>query len=268
MPIVFSAIVPHSPLLIDRIGKTNRRKMVKTLRAYREIERLLYVSKPATLVVISPHADAVSSAFTISVSEKISADFELFGDFHPPQTWMSDLHLAQMLRAADEPRHRTAPVALVDQPRADYGVGVPATLLTPHLPALRILPLHTALLAPEQHWRYGQHIGDVLRSTTQRIALVASADLSQPPPHQSKRRAPRGAAFDRQLLELLRKNDAAGVVKMDPKLVGEAACCGFLPIVTVLGAMDGSSYAPVVLSYEGPFGVGLLTAYFDVSAGR
>lgn len=263
MPLVFSAIVPHSPLLMDRIGKTNRRKLAKTLRAYREIERLLYAAKPATLVVISPHAAQASSTLTVGVADTYAADFELFGDFHPPQTWVTDISLAHRLHVADAPRDRDLPITFVHQPRVDYGVAVPLTLLTPHLPKVLTVTVHTALLSPEQHWQYGQHIGDVLRAAPERVAVIASADLSQSLPNQSGKRTGRGAAFDRQLLELLRKNDAAGVVKIDPRLVSAASCCGFLPLVTLLGALDGCRSTPTVLSYEGPFGVGMLTAYFD-----
>jgi hypothetical protein len=38
------------------------------------------------------------------------------------------------------------------------------------------------------------------------------------------------------------------------------------PVVILLGALNGLKVKPKILSYEGPFGVGYLVAYFEVSS--
>ncbi|MDO8560413.1 MAG: class III extradiol dioxygenase subunit B-like domain-containing protein [bacterium] len=263
MPIVFSAIASHSPLLLEGVGKSNRRRLKTTLESYAELERLLYAAKPETLAVISPHGDVLPDVFSIGLAHRFTADFSAFGDFSLQPEWHSDPVTAQALRTADESLHQAQPHVLATQRTLDHGITVPAVLLTPHLPSLALLPFHTAGLVATAHWRFGQHVGNGLRTSSRRVAVIASADLS----HRLSKTSPAGfspqaAAFDRQLLEYVRRGDAASIIGVDPALAAVVACCGHLPIAFLLGILDGMNVTPSVLSYEGPFGVGHLMAAY------
>lgn len=267
MPIVFAAIVPHSPLLIKRIGKENCDQLRLTLESYKEIERQLYASKPDTVIVVTPHRDALDNTFSIGVSEKNTANFEAFGNFAFHEHWESDLATAQALRAADESQLRAPALVLTSRPALDYGTAVPFLLLTSKLQKIRVLSVQIAHASASSHWRFGQFIGSELATYAKRFAVLASSDLS----HRLSKDAPAGfsaqaAAFDREILEYLRRGDAAAVVGMSPEAVREAAACGYLPIVTLLGAIDGKRCQPSVLSYEAPFGVGHLVVNYDFAS--
>lgn len=264
MPIVFAAIVPHSPLLLKRIGKENRKLLKLTLESYLEIERQLYASKPDTIIIITPHGESLDGVFGISVGEKNTANFEAFGNFAFHEHWESDLATAQAMRAADESQRRAPALVLTSHPWLDYGAAVPLLLLTSKLPSIRILTVHVAHASASSHWQFGQFLGGELATMNKRFAVIASSDLS----HRLSKDAPAGfsaqaAAFDREVLEHLRRGDAAAVVGVAPEAVHEAAACGHLPIVTLLGAIDGMRYQPSVLSYEAPFGVGHLIVNYD-----
>lgn len=265
MPIVFSAIVSHTPVLLERVGKGNRERLAATVESYAALERLLYAASPETLAVISPHGEIMPEAFGVGMADRFTARFEAFGDFSVQPSWRADAKTAQDVRASDESQRQSPPLALVTQPLMDHGVAVPAVLLTAHLPRVALLPLHVAGLPATSHWRFGQSLGQFFRSAARRIAVVASADLS----HRLSEDAPAGfspqaAAFDRQLLESIRRADAAAVVNLDEALVQAVACCGHLPIVTLLGVLDGMVATPTVMSYEGPFGVGHLMVGFEL----
>ena len=91
--------------------------------------------------------------------------------------------------------------------------------------------------------------------------MVASGDLS----HRLTADAPAGydpagKEFDRQLVQLLRRGDAAGIAGLDAELRERAGECGYRSILMMLGAFPGERVATDVLSYEGPFGVGYCVA--------
>lgn len=266
MPIVFAAITPHSPLLHHRIGAQHRAKLNNTIAAYAEVERSLYAAHAETIVVITPHGAVAPDAFTIDIAEQYVGGLQQFGDFSPPSHWPVDAALIQSLRAADETNRHAPPLMLVHQPTLDYGTVVALSMLTRHIPTLAVVPLHISGLAVVQHWRFGQFLGDQLRATSRRVACIASADLSHRLTNDAPSGwSPAGPAFDRQLLELIRRGDAAGIAKLPSEQVAAAMPCGYLPMVTLLGLLDGIHWVARVLSYEGPFGVGHLVAELDVA---
>lgn len=263
MPIVFAAIVPHSPVLVPNIGKRHRRKLATTSAALRQLEGELYAAQPQTLAVVSPHGVIATNFFGVTSADRLSSNFSAFGDFTPSSSWRGDAITAQRLRAADETARRAPPFRLRGATEVDYGVSVPLLSLASHLPDLPVLPLHVAGLPVADHWRFGAFLGEQFRQFDRRVAVLASGDLSHRlTPKSPAGFSPRGAAFDRAMLECIRRGDAPAVASLKPDVVTAAAACGFLPIVTILGVMDGMAVQPRVLSYEGPLGVGLLTVHF------
>jgi AmmeMemoRadiSam system protein A len=111
-------------------------------------------------------------------------------------------------------------------------------------------------------------LGDALRGlngvnggTGRRQALLASGDLS----HRLKPGAPSGyspdgAVFDKALVASLRAGDPAPLFALSPETRKNAGECGFRPSLALLRL----TRSPLrVLSYEGPFGVGYCTAFWQ-----
>ena len=102
MPIVFSAITPHPPVLIPEIGKDNLAKIKKTEEAMKKLEQDLYAAKPESILIISPHGQIFDDAFNINLSASYKANFKDFGDFGLELEFKSDYMSIQAIRAADE----------------------------------------------------------------------------------------------------------------------------------------------------------------------
>ena len=98
MPIIFSAITPHPPILIPAIGKENLDQIKKTQAAYQELEQDLYASEPDSIIIISPHGLIQSDAFTINLSPEFKVNFENFGDFTTRMELAGDIGLAYKIR--------------------------------------------------------------------------------------------------------------------------------------------------------------------------
>jgi AmmeMemoRadiSam system protein B len=260
MPIVYSAIVPHPPLLIPAIGKENREIIKNTVQAYKKIEENLYAHRIETIVIISPHGLVMSNAFTMNLSPEFSIAFEEFGDLATKGKLAGDIGLAYKIRESLE---TNTPLQLISEQNLDHGSGIPLWLLTQSMKQVKIIPIYYSGLNLEAHFKFGQLLKKQLMKHQKRIAVIASGDLS----HRLTKDAPagysrQGAKFDKKLTEYLKNKKTPDILRLDEKMIDDAGECGLKSIMILLGTLDGIKYEPQILSYEGPFGVGYLVANF------
>ncbi len=262
MSLVLSAIVPHPPLLIPAIGKENLNRLNTTKESYEKIEQDLYVSQPDTIIIISPHGIIQPSVFTMNLNPEFFGNFEEFGDFSIKVKFFGDIGLAYKIRERLETR---APLQLMSDPSLDHGASVPLYLLTQNLPQIKIIPLYYSGLNLHAHWQFGQLLKRELLVNKERIAVIASGDLS----HKLSKEAPagfssKGKKFDQKLINYLTNKNIPGIIEMNQEFIAEAGECGLRSIVILLGILDGMNYQPQMLSYEAPFGVGYLVMNFKL----
>ncbi|MEN9557649.1 MAG: hypothetical protein RL141_18 [Candidatus Parcubacteria bacterium] len=261
--IVFAAIVPHSPLLIQGVGKEKREALTQTLRAYAAIEQALYVSHPETLVVISPHAPSYADAFSANMAPTYTGTLKAFGDHTTTVEAKGDFLLLDRLQRSL--RASNIPFTLSSNEELDYGFTVPLLLLTSHLTDWRLVPVAPSQLDPQAHVDFGKELGQALHAEAARVAVIISADLS----HKLTAASPGGAsvegpAFDATIRHKLATMDTEGLLALDAQAVEAAGQCGYRPIMTLLGILDGMNAKPKELCYEAPFGVGYLSMPFDL----
>lgn len=262
MSIVFSAIVPHPPILIPAIGKENIKQLKATADSYSKLEEDLYASQAETIIIISPHGHLQKEAFTINLSPEFRGNFEEFGDLTAKLNLSGDVSLAHRIKEKLETK---IPLQLISQNDLDHGASVPLYLLTRHLPKIKIIPLYYSDLDLAAHYNFGQAIKGKLLNSDVRVAIIASGDLS----HKLSKNAPagynpKGKKFDNKLINGLLKKETEEIIKLKPELIAEAGECGLKSIIILLGILDGIKYEPQLLSYEFPFGVGYLTMNFKL----
>jgi AmmeMemoRadiSam system protein A len=78
--------------------------------------------------------------------------------------------------------------------------------------------------------------------------------------------SPRAHLFDEQVASFLARGDFAGIADIDPDLREDAGECGWRSLLILGGFLDHAVFSSRVLSYEGPWGVGYLTAAFAPEA--
>ena len=262
MPIIFSAITPHPPILIPAIGKENLTRLKATQKAMQKLEQDLYSSQPDTILIISPHGQIQPDAFTMNLNPDFECNFELFGDFSTKLRLAGDIGLAYKIRERMETR---APLQLISDIYLDHGCGVPLCLLTQHLSKIKIIPLYYSGLDLAAHFKFGQLLKRELLISKERVAIIASGDLS----HRLTKDAPagyspKGKKFDKKLIEYLTKNQITNILKMNHHFIEDAGECGLKSIIILLGILNGINYQPQILSYEAPFGVGYLVMKFKL----
>ena len=256
--IVFSAVVPHSPLLIPGIGKDNLKKLSATKNALEELAARFLVAHPDTIMVISPHGAVVPDAFSINLNASYKCTLEEFGDLSTKLDCRSDFmmidHLQRKLRA------NNIPFVITSDEKLDYGVVVPLTYLTPQLQKFMIIPIYPSLSVEDQ-LKFGRELKDELASTNKRVAILASSDLAHTLAKDSPGGySPHGKKFDEKIMELLAAKAGEEFTKIPKDIVAGAKSCGLAPIVVLAGIMERINYEAELLSYEAPFGVGQLVA--------
>jgi len=262
MPIVFSAITPHPPILIPTIGKENINQLKATSDAFLKLEQDLYASQVETIIIISPHGHLQEEAFTINLCPEFTVSFEDFGDLTTKFTLEGDIGLAHQIKEKLETK---VPLQFISEPELDHGSSVPIYLLTQHLPKIKIIPLYYSGLSLTAHYHFGQMIKSKLLNSSTRIAVIASGDLS----HRLTKNAPagyspKGKKFDQKLTDCLLKKETGEIIKFKHELIADAGECGLKSIMILLGIIEGMKYEPQLLSYESPFGVGYLTMNFKL----
>ncbi|MBU0636693.1 MAG: AmmeMemoRadiSam system protein B [Patescibacteria group bacterium] len=262
MSIIFSAIVPHPPILVSTIGKENTKRLKATIASYQKLENDLYAAQIDTLLIISPHGQLQSDSFVMNLSPEYNINFEEFGDFSTKSKINGDIGLGYKIRESMETK---MPLQLITETNLDYGSAIPVYFLTKHLPQLKIIPIHYSGLDLNSHYNFGQLLKHELLINKNRVVVIASGDLS----HCLTKNSPagynvNGKKFDEKLIEYLKQNKIKKILSLDQEFISSASECGLKSIVILLGILNDIKYQTQLLSYEAPFGVGYLTMSFKL----
>lgn len=262
MPISFAALVPHPPLTIPTIGKERINLVSSTINSFSKLNELIYLAKIDTIIIISSHGDILDNAFSINHSPKISVDLTSFGDLTKYDPYINNIGLSYQIREYIETR---LPLTLFSDGNLDYGSGIPLLHLTANMPKVKIIPITISNLNYEKHIQLGEYIKEVCFRSSERVAVIASADLS----HRLTDESPagfseKGKEFDNIILESLKNNKINQLINISPDLVKEAGTCGVRSLLVLLGIIKNMNYEAEVLSYEYPLGVGYLTVNFKL----
>lgn len=264
MSLVFAAIAPHPPILIPAIGRDHLKKIRATQEALEKMEEDLYVAKPETIVIISPHGNLLPDAFSLNLNPSYRVDLKEFGDLTTTAEYRCDMDLSLQITEAAKLKH--LPLVLQTDPILDYGSAVPLSYLARHLAEIKIIPLGYALLNAKTHLDFGYLIKEEIMKTNRRVAVIASGDLSHALTSEAPAGfSPEGKKFDEALMENLKNRNTAALLNLDPRFCEAAAECGLRSFLILLGVLQRVNYDLKILSYEGPFGVGYLTAEFALS---
>lgn len=262
--IVFAAIVPHSPLLTPNVGKEHQQHLQKTIEAYQKIEQALYVAKPETIVVISPHAPRFPDSFSATMAAKFTGNLKSFGDFSTTVSAKGDFMIIDHINR--KMRQEKIPFTLTPAEELDYGITIPLLLLTKKLSDWKVVPLACSMMDGNAHYEYGRQMKRILHKENNRVAIIASADLS----HKLTAQSPGGASiegpkFDEWIQKGVIEPDPTSILNMPKELIENSGQCGYRPICTLLGTLDNMHTEPKILSYEAPFGVGYLTVTYEIT---
>ncbi len=259
----FGIIAPHPPIFFASVGKQARHVADASLEALGAASRALNAYRPDTVVLISPHAPLAADAFLVDTSDLLAGSLSQFGDDRE-YSWPGDPELASLI--VDRLDGDDIPCASRDSDTrlrpgwADHATIVPLALLElpPHV---RVVVLSLSFLPSDYHRRLGETVASTAEELGRKVAFVASGDLSHRLTNEAPAGySPRGTELDAAIVEAVRRGALSGLAQLDPALVEAGGECGLRSIIA-LGGFCGDDPLPTrVLAYEGPWGVGYLTA--------
>jgi AmmeMemoRadiSam system protein A len=270
-PGTFGIISPHPPIMVEAVGGPRARVTSSSVAALHVAGAALAAYDPDLVLVMSPHSPAYADAFLVDTAARTSGSFAQFGAPEARYAYNGDPEyarelLALLARDGIDAIDRATDVRM-QSGQLDHGVLVPMTFLDVK-GRWPIVELSLSYLSYATHRRLGELVAQAAESLGRRLAFVASGDLS----HRLTRDAPAGysplaADLDEAIVDGVRLGDFVGLMHLDPEMVEAGGECGLRSFIT-LGGFLGEGAPTRVLSYEGPWGVGYLTALAGVDAVR
>jgi len=260
--ICFAAFTPHSPLLIDSIGKENIKQLTQTKEAMKKLSDELKSSHPDVILVVSSHSFMHENAFTLNLHDQYVVEFHEFGDLSTSMEFEPDLELVSSIQS--EAKKHSVPFMLESHASLDYGCGVPLFLLSDEIKP-RLVPVSYSGTDRKQHVAFGRMLNDVIQQSHKRIAVIASGDLS----HSLSSEAPmgfhpEGKEFDDMMIRAVEQKSISKLLSFDEDQIEKASECAIRPLLILFGIIDQLKVRSENLSYESPFGVGYLVAQFHL----
>ena len=257
---------PHPPLIIPQIGGKNIKDVEKTVSAMKELGQRMVEADPETILIISPHGLIHQSEMLIGASPKMAGSFESFDYPEATFSFKGNPSLADQIQN-DSVKEKIS-ASIIDHDNGqyflDHGALVPIYYLTEELGSdVKIVPISYSMLSRAEHYSFGQIIGQIIDKSSDRIAVVASGDLSHRLLENEAGKI--GSQFDRIIVENIKNYNPSKIIDIDEELQDLAGECGYRSLLILLGILDGKQIKPEVLSYEGPFGVGYMVADFKIS---
>lgn len=259
----FGIIAPHPPVFVEAVGGGRARATQASIDALGDAKRALGAFGPDLLVIMSPHAPAAVDRFLIDDSQVLSGSLAQFGDDRLWE-WPGDPAFAHGLLGAlgdqDVPASPRSAEPQFQPGVLDHATIVPLSFLDPEQ-RLPIVVLSLSYLPYAAHRQLGEVLSRTVGNLGRRVAFIASGDLS----HRLTPDAPAGYSerakdLDEAIVGLVRQGKLSELGSLSPGLVEAGGECGLRSFIT-LGGFVGDDPVPTrVLSYEGPWGVGYLTA--------
>lgn len=264
MSILSGYLMPHPPIIIPKIGGGEERKIQDTIDSMNDIGLDIKSLKPETIIVITPHGNFFRDAVTVNCDKNLSGDFGSFGFMEIKMNFVNDFELACRIVQNSEKNNVSA--IRVDEilkkdymldSRIDHGTMVPLHFIVNHYSKFKLVHITYGMLSNEELYKFGRIIKETVDEMDVNAVVIASGDLS----HKLIRGAPagysaKGKGFDDSIMEYIENNNRLGIMAVDETYAEEAGECGLRSLQILMGVLDGLDTNNIVLSYEGPFGVG------------
>ncbi|WP_066497557.1 AmmeMemoRadiSam system protein A [Abyssisolibacter fermentans] len=266
-----SYICPHPPIIVSEIGGKQSKLAKKTIEGCQNIAKDISKRKPDTIILITPHGTMFRDAIAIGGTDLLKGNFKNFGFQNIHLSKKNDLELTKKIIKSSE-KNGISCVFLNENNcelynidcELDHGALVPLYFVDKEYKDYDLVHITYGLLSNKELYEFGKCIQETVNENEKDVVIIASGDLSHKlsndGPYEYN---PLGQKFDNLMTQYIKYDDRKAIMNIEKNLRESAAECGFLSIVIMLGALDGYSSENTVLSYEGPFGVGYMTAILD-----
>lgn len=269
-------VMPHAPVLISEVGRGRERKAYKTLRGIKELTHIITKIKPDHIVCITPHGNNFSDGIAILDKPVLQGSLKQFGC---PEVNINKKTEDKFLAGLDDYLFsKKVPSVFLDAETAkeydadtslDHGTVVPLYFIDKVYKNYTLTTINTGTLPLLNLYQIGKFIGEYINGCGLNTLIIASGELSHCLGKRGDAKSSRaGAAFDKTVVNSIKKNDFFDLLSMPENIYEPAKECGLSPLITALGAVDASDTSSKVYSYEAPFDIGYMTAFIETRRRR
>ena len=153
---------------------------------------------------------------------------------------------------------------LIIAPHQEHGFNVPLYDFSKNLKQdIKINKILVSNPSYEYYYNYGKLYGEKIEKAKERIAVIASGDLS----HVLKSEGPygydpAGHKLDEIIVRAVKEKNIETLLNIDSEILEHGAECGLRSILFLFGVFEIIDFSTKILSYEAPFGVGYMVALF------
>jgi len=259
-------ISPHPPIIIENIGRGEQLKAQKTIKGLEKIANDINKIKPKTIVIITPHGNVFQDALCINVEEILKGDFGKFN--HPDLSYVFKNDISKALLMCEKLNENNIPCLELNSSSAkkynittsiDHGALVPLHFILKKYSDFQFIHISIGYLSKVELYKAGVIIREVLDSDS---IVILSGDLS----HKLTKEAPygynsMGKFYDKYIVDAITNTNYINILDIDENMVEQAGSCIQKPLELFIGILEGYKSKSIVYSYEGPFGVGYMTAH-------
>jgi len=268
--IIHGSLCPHPPIAVPEVGKEESGRVKGTQRALREVGKALARLAPDVLIAVSPHAPVFRDSIAINQVPVLRGNLGQFAAREVEFELSNDLELGRaILNKANEygiPADALDSSVLLENRMRDildHGIMVPYYFFRESGLQCPIVPISISFLPLDKMYIFGVALAEAVKESGKKVAILASGDLSHRLlPSAPGGYHPDGKIFDESIQKAVRTMDPMVLLELSEDLIERAGQCGLRPLLMLMGAFDGYSVRSIIHSYEGPFGVGYLTAEF------
>lgn len=261
-------IMPHAPVLIDKIGKGNEKGAISTIEGMEKISSEIKELDFDTLIIITPHGHSFGEEHSLLMMESIKGDFKQFGNFDLDYEFQVDMEISKSILALSK-RENISIVELSEKSYEhmgfekvlDHGSLVPLHFINKTKKHFKIVNITFGMASYGEIIRFSKVISEAIHISDKNAIVIASGDLS----HKASDDSPygfdsRGLDFDMKFRDLLSDGVLDNIIDIDDNLMRYSYECGFRSILMMLGTLENSLFKFIEYSYEHPFGIGYMTA--------
>lgn len=269
--IISAYVFPHPPILVPEVGKGDENGASSTLEAVVKASKEIREEAPTTIVITTPHMEALLGPLQVTVSPELAGSFRRFGAPGVKLEFENNTGLAgEIIALAEAEGFNCAVYGAADGRRGssrvelDHGAAVPLYFVSREFKGFKLVHISVASLQLVELYQFGMCIAKAVGKSDERVVFIASGDLS----HRLSDASPygfdkNGPEFDRHIVENLRGSTPEKLLETGKDFCENAGQCGLPSIAIMLGALDRRELKTTVYSYEGPFGIGYMVARLE-----
>ncbi|AFA47433.1 AmmeMemoRadiSam system protein A [Acetobacterium woodii] len=265
-------IACHPPVLIPEVGEGRENEAQKTIRGLRDLAMKVAEIKPQVIVCITPHGNVFRDGVAVVYENRLQGDLENFG--HPEIRMEKECDMGLLDELNIGFGKNQCHTIFLNQKIADeykielnidHGLLIPLYFIEKYYRSYKIVHITIGELSLIELYRMGKVIREAVEANGKDAMILASADLS----HCLKDEGPyafnpMGPLFDENIVSGIKDKNYYSILTIPHQVYEPAGQCGLRPIIMGLGATDGLATEAAVFSYEGPFGVGYMSAFIDL----